>query len=122
MFVYLFIYVCICSSNSGSHAGDAERVHVSEQHARQAPARDAEAGRVLGRAAERSGEDVPEAEVHQQAGQEETGVQAGTQGLAGKLHVLDNTGINRDRWTNKSTPDRSTPDRSTPDKEKYSKQ
>lgn len=50
----------------------------------EAPPRDAEEGRVLRRAAQSFGENVPEAEIHQQTRQEETGLQAGPERLAGK--------------------------------------
>lgn len=51
---------------------------------RETPQRDAEEGGVLRRAAQSLGENVPEAEIHQQARQEETGLQTGPQGLTGK--------------------------------------
>lgn len=51
---------------------------------RETPERDAEEGGVLGRTAEGLGENVSETEIHQQARQEETGLQTGPKRLTGK--------------------------------------
>lgn len=65
----------------GSYPGN---VLVATSGERKAQERDAEEGRVLWRPAQSFGEDVSEAEIHQQTGQEETGCQTQSERFSGK--------------------------------------
>lgn len=64
----------------------AGHVPVGAQRPGEAPTRHDAAGRVQRPAAQGPGATVPDTEVHQQAGQEEAGREAGPQGQSGEFN------------------------------------